>query len=136
MSFELDNRLSSSSFKIYDSTLSEVRLKNNKHYPWIILIPRVENNVTEIFQLTTAEKMELMREISHISSCIKNHFNPDKINVGALGNIVSQLHIHIIARNQNDLLWPHSVWQSGLTEENYTADEANALIETLREKFK
>lgn len=136
MSFELDNRLSISSFKIYDSSLSEVRLKNNKYYSWIILIPRVENNITEIFQLTTAQQMELMREISHISKCIKDHFNADKINIGALGNIVSQLHIHIIARNQKDLLWPHSVWQSGLTEENYTADEANTLIATLREKFK
>ncbi len=132
----LDNRISESSFEICDTSLSHVRLKNNKNYPWIILIPRVEKNITEIFQLNDNQQHELIREISHFSRCMQQYFHADKINVGALGNIVSQLHIHIIARFENDLSWPHSVWQANVPEKIYMADEADKLIQQLRVSFK
>jgi len=136
MSFTLDYRLENSSFKIIDLALSEVRLKDNKDYPWIILVPRVENAITEIFQLNEDQKIELMKEISHISKCMEAYFKPDKLNIGALGNIVSQLHIHVIARFKSDLLWPHSLWQEKLTDEKYTDLEREKLINHLRVAFK
>ena len=132
--FILDTRLENSSDPIIDLPLCNVRLKNNQHYPWVILIPRV-NAVTEIFELEKNQQAILMNEINHISRCMNNYFKPDKLNIGALGNIVSQLHIHVIARFQHDLLWPHSVWQAALTEKNYTDDERKTLINTLHTVF-
>lgn len=129
--FELDDRLSKSSFKIIDLTLSQVRLKNNKNYPWLILIPRVENKVTELFQLNDTQQTELMREITRVSQCMNHFFLPDKINVGTLGNIVSQLHIHVIARSKNDALWPHSVWQESVVENPYLVDVREKLTQQL-----
>lgn len=136
MSFTLDHRLENSSFKIMELALSEVRLKDNKNYPWIILVPRVENNITEIFQLSEDQKITLMKEISHISKYMQSYFKPDKLNIGALGNIVSQLHIHVIARFKNDLLWPHSLWQEKLTEEKYMDLEREKIINQLSVAFK
>ena len=130
MSFILDIRLSDSTIKLYDSALSEVRLKNNKHFPWIILIPRV-TNAAELFELSETEQNILMQEITHIASRMQNHFTPTKMNVGMLGNIVRQLHIHIIARYESDFAWPQSVWQAGVKDEPYSADQMSTLIPTL-----
>ncbi|MCX7121979.1 MAG: HIT family protein [Gammaproteobacteria bacterium] len=135
MPFIIDEKLSNSTFKIMDLPLSEVRLKNNKNYPWIILVPRIENITTEIFQLDENQQLNLMKEIAHVSKCMRTHFIPDKLNIGSLGNIVSQLHVHVIARFKDDLLWPHSVWQEKLTEEKYTDDEREKLINKLRTVF-
>lgn len=136
MSFTLDPRLESSSIKIQDSELSEIRLNNNKNYLWIILIPRVEKHITELFELTSAQQSIVMTEITRISHLIKKNFRCDKINVGALGNIVSQLHIHLIARYQQDLHWPHSVWQKNISDNHYSNDEQKKLLVQLRELFK
>lgn len=132
MSFTLDTRLSDSTIKLYDSALSEVRLKNNQYFPWIILIPRVPN-ITELFELPQIEQNIVMQEITHISKQMRNYFKPTKINVGALGNIVQQLHIHIIARFESDLAWPHSVWQANVKEEAYSTHALDTLIPTLRD---
>ena len=129
--FELDERLSKSSIKIIELGLSEVRLKDNTQYPWLILIPRVDNTVVELFQLSDVHQIELMNEISRVSRCMNHFFRPDKINVGALGNMVSQLHIHIVARYKNDSLWPHSVWQSHLVENPYSDEAREKLIQHL-----
>lgn len=134
MLYKLDERLASSSFKIFDSALSEVRLKNNKDYPWIILIPRVENT-TEIFQLDLQQQLTLMKEMAHLSACMQKFFQADKINVGALGNIVSQLHMHIIARFTRDLSWPQSVWRDNVKDVAYEDATREKLIQQLRVAF-
>lgn len=130
--FTLDKRLENSSFKVLDWGLSEVRLRDNQHYPWLILIPRVANSVTEIFELEEREQEILISEMTRLSLLIKTHFHAEKINVGALGNIVSQLHIHVIARFQNDLSWPHSVWQANVPEKPYSIEQRDTLIQQLR----
>ena len=130
----LDKKLEDSSFHIINFSLCDVRLINNKNYPWFMLIPRVEN-ITEIFELTRDQQMQLMHEIAHLSRVIQAHFKPDKLNVGALGNIVSQLHVHVITRFKTDALWPHSVWQENLKNTPYTESEKESLIATLRELF-
>jgi diadenosine tetraphosphate (Ap4A) HIT family hydrolase len=130
--FQLDPRLDNSSFKIIDLDLSEIRLKNNAHFPWIILIPHVSSDITEIFQLSPAEKKILLDEIARVSKIMNTFFKPDKLNVGALGNIVSQLHIHVIARFQKDLCWPQSVWHDNVPEVAYITEQHDQLINQLR----
>lgn len=133
MSFILDPRLENTSYKIMDWRLSEVRLKDNANFPWIILVPRVSENITELFQLAKCEQEMMMCEISQLSKKMNHFFNAHKINVGTLGNIVSQLHIHVIARFQHDLAWPHSLWQASIPEEKYSDTHRKKLIADLRE---
>lgn len=133
MTFEVDQRIESSCFKIVDWELSRVFLKNNADYPWCILVPR-QANIQDIDQLSLTHQHTLIQEISRLSSIIKDLFQPDKINVGALGNIVSQLHIHVIARFTHDKLWPHGIWQETPSPMLYQDQQALFnLLKALRE---
>ena len=109
-SFVVDKRIQNSSFLLGEWTLSSLYLKNDADFPWIILVPR-ENHVEEIFQLSKTNQKQLIAEITALSQLMKTYFEPDKLNVGALGNIVAQLHIHVVARYKTDKMWPHGVWQ-------------------------
>lgn len=109
MTIAIDPRITSTCFELTDWPLCRVFLKNNASYPWFILVPKV-NGIRDINELTSSLQHTLIDEISRLSSIINTQFKPDKLNVGALGNIVSQLHIHVIARFTHDALWPHSVW--------------------------
>lgn len=133
MTFILDTKLATSSHKITDWVLSEVRLKDNQHFPWMILIPRISTNIVEIFELQENQQEILMSEIVRLSQYMRNYFKADKINIGTLGNIVSQLHIHVIARFQHDLMWPHSLWHISTPEKKYEHIALNTLISNLRE---
>ena len=113
--FQLHPQLKKDTFFIKDLELCQVLLMNNALYPWIILVPK-KANLIEIIDLSVEEQNLLMVEISAISRIFKN-LNPDKINIAALGNIVPQLHIHIIARFKNDLTFPKPVWVSQETKE-------------------
>ena len=130
MSFTIDSRITSSSFFIKDWPLCSLFLKNNADYPWFILVPR-RSEVQALDQLNTDDQQQLMIEINKLSTIIRKKFNPDTINVGALGNIVAQLHIHVIARFQTDKLWPHGVWQQALTSQPYDADILDNLLQDL-----
>lgn len=110
MTFTIDERLITSSTKITELELSTLFLKNDATYPWLILVPRA-NNISEIYQLNSKDQKILMHEINRVSLIIKDIFKPEKINIGSLGNIVSQLHIHLIGRYSNDPTWPHGIWQ-------------------------
>ncbi|WP_419419187.1 HIT domain-containing protein [Legionella sp. D16C41] len=111
MSFLLDERISSTCFSLGNGPVSTILLKNNADYPWLILVPRIEN-VQELEQLPSTARYLLIDEISLLSNVMQNYFKPNKLNIGTLGNIVSQLHIHLVARFSHDKLWPHSVWQA------------------------
>ncbi|MES0372582.1 MAG: HIT domain-containing protein, partial [Mariprofundaceae bacterium] len=89
--------------------LCRLLLMNDSNYPWFILVPQKEG-VREVFELSEAEQKQLMRESSSFSQLIAKHFSADKINVAALGNVVSQLHIHHIVRYTDDPAWPAPVW--------------------------
>ncbi len=125
--FIIDPRLASSGFFLENWELSSVLLKNNSQYPWFILIPR-QPNIRSIDMLEQSARYQLSDEIDRLSSFVQKKFKPDQINVAALGNIVPQLHIHIIGRFTRDPLWPESVWQAKLTETPYTDEERAALI--------
>lgn len=110
--FSLDQRLEQDTIFIRELELSRLLLMNDNRYPWFILVPRKEG-VTELFELSYIEQKLLMSEITEISKIIKSNFKSEKINVAALGNIVSQLHIHIVARFKSDMAWPDPIWGKG-----------------------
>ena len=107
--FDLDPRLAADSVEIGTLKLCCVRLMNDHRYPWLILIPQAQN-MSEISDLSEADSLVLMREIRMVSTAMEELFRPQKLNIGALGNIVPQLHIHIIARHDDDPAWPGPVW--------------------------
>lgn len=126
------NPLHQHSHFITQLELCEVRLKDNAYFPWLVLIPKTKKIVTEWFELVDAEQLILTQEISLVSHIVKEFFNAEKINVGALGNIVPQLHVHIVARYQKDLVWPHSVWQEKMPEKHYPLEAREKLLLDLK----
>lgn len=110
--FVLDTRLAADSVLIADGPLSQIRLMNDDRFPWVVLVPRVPD-ASEWIDLDGAQQRLLLAEINQISQHLKHKPNVSKINIGALGNIVRQLHVHLIGRNENDAAWPGPVWGSG-----------------------
>ena len=94
---------------IADLKLCSIRLIDNAKFPWIILIPK-RKNINDISELNSKDQMILMKEIVYCSKLMKKIFKTKKLNVEKIGNIVPQLHIHIIARSTKDSTWPLSVW--------------------------
>lgn len=135
MTFSIDNRIAETCFTLADWQLSRVLLKNNACYPWFILVPRREN-LQEIEQLTPQDRIILIDEISRLSALVREYFKPDKMNVGALGNIVSQLHIHVVARFTTDALWPHGVWQTDQKTTPYSENALDLLLAHFRLEIK
>ncbi|WP_131782369.1 HIT domain-containing protein [Legionella gresilensis] len=134
MSFIINDQIRLTCFALGDGPVSKILLKNNADYPWLILVPKVEN-IEEIDQLPTKLRYLLIDEICHLSQLVRTYFKVDKVNIGSLGNIVSQLHIHIIGRKKGDKLWPHSVWQA--TEStSYDASTLKLLGDELRKQIK
>ena len=109
--FKLHPRLIKDTFHIIDLKLSRLLLMNNSNYPWFILVP-TRKNITELYELEKKDRLELNSEIDIISKKLSIHFNAKKMNIAALGNIVPQLHIHIIVRKENDAAWPNPVWNN------------------------
>ena len=123
--FILNKTLQEDSFLIKELELSKLLLMNDSNYPWFILVPRVYN-ITEIFELTLEQQENLCKETIQLSKFIKHKFEADKINIGALGNVVSQLHIHIIARYENDIVFPLPVWGQGKVKK-YSSTSVNKI---------
>ena len=109
--FKLHPRLIKDTFHIIDLKLSRLLLMNDSNYPWFILVPK-RKNITELYELEKKDRLELNSEIDTISKKLSIHFNAKKMNIAALGNIVPQLHIHIIVRKENDAAWPNPVWNN------------------------
>ncbi len=110
--FHLDDRLARDSVLITTLGLCQLRLQNDCRWPWVVLVPQ-RNDVSELFDLTPLDQAVLTFETNLVASALKNLTGAVKINVGALGNIVSQLHVHIIARNEGDPCWPGPIWGQG-----------------------
>jgi len=109
MTFILNRKFLKSSHHITDLKLCSIRLHDNSKFPWVILIPRI-NKITDMSDLNSKDQILLMKEIIYVSRIIKKLFKTSKLNVEKIGNIVPQLHIHIIARSKKDSSWPLSVW--------------------------
>ena len=109
MGFTLHPRLEADCLWIGDWPLSRILLMNDAQYPWCILVPRREG-VRDMHHLNAADRQQLMAESCCLSEAMERLFQPTKMNVAALGNVVPQLHVHHIARFEGDLAWPAPVW--------------------------
>ncbi|MCL9683300.1 HIT domain-containing protein [Legionella maioricensis] len=130
--FSIDERIQSTGFSLGDWPLSRVFLKNEACYPWFILVPR-RANIQELYQLDREERQTLIEEINHLSLLVNGYFKPDKLNVGALGNVVPQLHVHVVARSRNDDLWPQGLWQSSMQATPYDEKKLKGLLPILQD---
>lgn len=107
--WQLHPQLAADTVPVIELALSEVRLMDDANHPWLVLVPRVAG-VTEIIDLDAAQRAQLTAEIDVACRALKALFKPDKLNVAALGNMVPQLHVHVIARYRDDIAWPRPVW--------------------------
>ncbi|MGB0775640.1 MAG: HIT family protein [Akkermansiaceae bacterium] len=123
MPFQLHPRLASGGFDFGTLGICRVLLKDNANFPWFILVPEVDGEVTELHKLDATYYASVMFTIRQISDFVENHFSPDKLNVASIGNIVSQLHIHVVGRSETDPAWPCTVWASD-AKRSYTKDDA------------
>ncbi|MBY5809013.1 HIT domain-containing protein [Rhizobium leguminosarum] len=127
--FVLDPRLENDSISIMATGLCDLRLSKDARWPWLILVPR-RADITEIFELTPLDQVLLAFETELVAKALKKITGATKINVGALGNIVRQLHVHVIARFEGDANWPGPVWGFGHAEpyEDGKRDEFTAKL--------
>ena len=109
MTNKINKNFLKDSHHIVDLKLCSVRLIDNSKFPWIILIPN-RKNITDITELNLRDQAQLMKEIVYSSKLMKKIFKTSKLNIEKIGNVVPQLHIHIIARSKKDSTWPQSVW--------------------------
>lgn len=131
MSFTLHPQLEADTFAVTDWPLSTVRLMNDSRYPWLILVPR-QDGLTGLHQLPESDRAAMMTEIARASEALEAQYDPERINVAALGNMVPQLHVHAIARQTDDAAWPGPVWGKGAAEA-YSDDALKTVLAGLRE---
>ena len=134
MIFKLDPRLEADTVDVVDIDLSTVRLMNDQRFAWLILVPRFADLV-ELTDLSHGDRYRLMDNVACCSDVLQSAF-PDthKINIAALGNVVTQLHVHVIARRTSDAAWPNPVWGVG-TAVPYDGKSRTQLVDTLRVEF-
>lgn len=132
--FSFDKRLLDDCEVLGKFKLCHVLLMRDANYPWCILVPERENMI-EIFDLSIDDQKQLQLESISLLTYLKKEFNADKMNVAALGNVVSQLHVHHIVRYENDIAWPAPVW-GAYPAKNYTDSELKKRIKRLIEGFK
>lgn len=132
--FKLHSQLAKDCLPVTDLGLCRVFLQNNSNFPWLVLVPMREN-LREIFDLVDGDYESMMNEVRSVAKHLSIFTRAHKINVAALGNMVPQLHIHVIARFENDLAWPNPVWNSGVSAMPYAPEKAELLIKELRAIF-
>lgn len=128
--FQLDPRLAADTRPVAVLALCELRLIADARFPWLVLVPR-RADLVEIDDLTDAEQTLLWREVNHAAAALRVVAPCDKLNLGALGNIVRQLHVHVVARSVGDAAWPGPVWGSGQARP-YAESALAARIDALR----
>jgi diadenosine tetraphosphate (Ap4A) HIT family hydrolase len=129
-SFELHPQLAADTFEIGRLNLSRVLLMNDARYPWVILVPE-RPGLIEFLQLSLDDCATLVRELRRACAGMLELFRPDKLNIAALGNMVPQFHVHVIARFRADPSWPRPVWTAEAAPP-YAPDVAVARLQALR----
>lgn len=133
MNMTLDARLKADSYQLGEFDGSLLLLSKNALFPWFILVPDTQE--IEFHKLSTEQQSRTQQHINAVARFIETHFSPDKINVATIGNIVSQLHIHIIGRKKNDACWPGVVWGTAHFK-TYEAEEIGAIKKQLKDTLK
>lgn len=133
MTFALDDRLAADTHGLVEFALSSVRLMRDAHYPWVLLVPR-RAGLIELTDLSREDRYTLMDEIALVADALKAETACEKINVAAIGNIVRQLHVHVVARNPDDAAWPGPVWGRHPARP-YAPEHEAALVAALRARL-
>ena len=133
MPFKIDKKFLKSSNHIIELKLCSIRLHDNSKFPWVILIPK-RNKITDISDLNSKDQILLMKEIVHVSKIMKKLFKTSKLNIEKIGNMVPQLHIHVIARSKKDSSWPLSVWV--VKGKKYTKETLSIMMQKVNKAFK
>lgn len=131
--FTLNKQLEADSFFITDLKICRVLLMNNANFPWLILVPKIEEAV-ELTDLPFFVQIDILSEINLVAKIVQKKFSPHKLNIANLGNIVRQLHIHVVGRFEADRAFPKPVW--GFEVVKYDEKVARDLVEEIREKIK
>ena len=125
--FQLDPRLAADSLFIADGPLSQIRLMDDARYPWLLLVPRVPD-IAEWMELDGNQQRLLLAEINQAGKLVRAEAGVEKLNIGALGNVVRQFHVHLVGRHAGDPAWPGPVWGNG-TALRFGPPERQAHIE-------
>lgn len=128
--FALDPRLVADTHRVASLQLCDVLLMNDANYPWLVLVPRIAG-ASELLDLADGDRARLWHEIDLASSTLRELFAPDKLNIAALGNVVNQLHVHVVGRSRKDGAWPKPVW-GAQPAKPYSATEIAERTEMLR----
>ncbi|MBL8296741.1 MAG: HIT domain-containing protein [Rhodanobacteraceae bacterium] len=128
--FALDPRLAADCHLVGELELSRVLLMNDLRFPWLILVPRIAG-LRELVELARDQQHQLLDEVNRAAHVLHAVAHPDKMNIAALGNVVSQLHVHVIARHVADAAWPKPVWGVG-ERLPYDAQDAQRVLQLLR----
>jgi diadenosine tetraphosphate (Ap4A) HIT family hydrolase len=131
--FILHSKLAADTLKVLTLEASQLLLMNDARYPWLILVPQV-SDMRDLHNLSALQYQAVTQEIVQVSEVLESVTQAHKMNVGALGNMVPQLHIHIIARQTNDAVWPAPVWGVGEAQP-YSQDAAKTLVQQIASKL-
>lgn len=134
MPFQLDPRLAADTQVIGELTLSRLLLMDDARYPWLILVPRIVG-ARELIDLDSTDRHSLLTELTEVGRALEALVRPDKLNIAALGNVVPQLHVHLVARYVDDPAWPEPVWGRGMRV-GYAPDARERRLTELREALK
>lgn len=133
MPFQLDERLAADTIAVLSLGLCSLRIMNDSRWPWLLLVP-IRHGIRELFELTPLDQAVLTFETALVSETLSKMTSCHKLNVGALGNVVPQLHVHVVARNEGDANWPRPVWGFG-SKVPYKDGAADQFIDRLRASF-
>lgn len=123
--FETDPRLVNDSYPVTELPLCQLRLMDDARFPWLVLIPR-RPGAREVFDLDARDQQQLWREATAVGQAMLATLGGDKLNIASLGNVVAQLHVHVVVRRREDTAWPAPVWGHGQAEV-YDLDRLAAL---------
>ena len=135
MAFELHPRLAAGTHPLGVLNGCHVLLKNNACFPWILVVPEVSGGIEDLHQLETARYDEVMSVVREVSVFVSDYFSPDKLNVACIGNIVRQMHIHVVGRSEDDPAWPGTVWASD-AKKTYADDDVATIRNAARDALK
>ncbi|MEP2774940.1 MAG: HIT domain-containing protein [Luteolibacter sp.] len=132
MAFELNERLAKGGFEIMRKYGCRILLKNEANFPWFILVPEVPDGTEDLHKLDEQTFAEVMAGVRAVSQFVESHFMPEKLNVGCIGNMVRQMHIHMVGRFTDDPAWPGVVWACDV-KRKYGEGEAEAIVAAARD---
>lgn len=132
MNFVLNERLAAGSFEIARMDGCRILLKNEANFPWFIIVPEVPQGIEDLHQLDEETFTAVMLAVRKVSRFVEAHFRPEKLNVACIGNIVRQMHIHVVGRSTDDPAWPGVVWAFD-GKRKYGEGEAERIVSAAQE---